>query len=148
MRLTFQYTQKVKKEKRTVSFPWRLDSKTLMLLLGVIFIASNLRAPLTSVGPVVDEISKALSLSNTAAGLITTIPLMAFSLISGIIPRFSKKYGMELVLLWSLILLSIGLVFRSLGSIVSLFLGAGLVGTAITVGNVLMPAFIKNKFPR
>ena len=148
MRLTFQYTQKVKKEKGTVSIPWRLDSKTLMLLLGVIFMASNLRAPLTSVGPVVDEISKALSLSNTAAGLITTIPLMAFSLISGIIPRFSKKYGMELVLLWSLILLSIGLVFRSLGSIVSLFLGAGLVGTAITVGNVLMPAFIKNKFPR
>lgn len=148
MRLTFQYIQRVKKEKRTIRIPWRLDSKTLMLLLGVIFMASNLRAPLTSVGPVVDEISKALSLSNTAAGLITTIPLMAFSLISGIIPRFSKKYGMELVLLWSLILLSIGLVFRSLGSIVSLFLGAGLVGTAITVGNVLMPAFIKNKFPK
>ncbi|TQI71133.1 CP family cyanate transporter-like MFS transporter [Gramella sp. Hel_I_59] len=147
MRLSFQYSRKIKKDKSSKSIPWSINSKGLLLLLGVIFMASNLRAPLTSVGPVVDEISKALSLSNTAAGLITTIPLIAFSLLSGIIPKFSKKYGMELVLLWSLILLSIGLTFRSLGSIVTLFLGAGLVGAAITVGNVLMPAFIKNKFP-
>lgn len=150
MRLSFRYIQKIKKEKsspRKAVNPWRLDSKVVILFLGVIFMASNLRAPLTSVGPVVEEISQALSLSNTAAGLITTIPLIAFSVLSGIIPRFSRKYGMELVLLWSLVLLSIGLIFRSMGSIVSLFLGAGLVGTAIAVGNVLMPAFIKNKFP-
>src|SRR5690606_24362363 len=35
----------------------------------------------------------------------------------------------------------------SLGNLVSLYSGAALVGIAITVGNVLMPAFIKNKFP-
>lgn len=121
--------------------------KEILMLLGVIFIASNLRAPLTSVGPVIGEISKALVLSNTTAGLVTTIPLMAFAFLSGIVPRFSRKYGMEVVLLLSLILLSIGLFIRPLGSIVSLFLGAALVGTAITVGNVLMPAFIKNNFP-
>lgn len=120
--------------------------KKILMFLGVIFIASNLRAPLTSVGPVVAEISKALSLSNTAAGLITTIPLMAFALLSGVVPKVSRKYGMELVLLGSIILLTIGLIIRPLGSIVSLFLGAALVGTAITVGNVLMPAFIKNNF--
>lgn len=120
--------------------------KKILMFLGVIFIASNLRAPLTSVGPVVGEISKALSLSNTAAGLITTIPLMAFALLSGVVPKVSRKYGMELVLLGSIILLTLGLMIRPLGSIVSLFLGAALVGTAITVGNVLMPAFIKNNF--
>lgn len=120
--------------------------KKILMFLGVIFIASNLRAPLTSVGPVVAEISEALSLSNTAAGLITTIPLMAFALLSGIVPKVSRKYGMEFVLLGSIILLTLGLIIRPLGSIVSLFLGAALVGTAITVGNVLMPAFIKNNF--
>lgn len=147
MQLLFQYAQQLKRGKKTKRISWKLDAKRLLLFLGVIFVASNLRAPLTSVGPVVDQISKAFSLSNTAAGLITTIPLIAFSLLSGVVPKFSKKYGMELVLLSSLILLSIGLAFRSLGSVVTLFLGAGLVGMAITVGNVLMPAFIKNKFP-
>lgn len=147
MQLLFEYAQQLKRGKNTKSISWKLDAKRLLLFLGVIFVASNLRAPLTSVGPVVDQISKTFSLSNMAAGLITTIPLIAFSLLSGVVPKFSKKYGMELVLLSSLILLSIGLTFRSLGSIVTLFLGAGLVGMAITVGNVLMPAFIKNNFP-
>ncbi|WP_010252213.1 CynX/NimT family MFS transporter [Myroides injenensis] len=121
--------------------------KKLLMFLGIIFVASNLRAPLTSVGPVIAEITKSLELSNTTAGLITTIPLMAFAFLSGIVPRFSRKYGMEIILLISLIILTVGLVIRPLGSIASLFIGAALVGTAITVGNVLMPAYIKNNFP-
>lgn len=120
----------------------------LLILLGVIFVAANLRAPLTSVGPVIAEISMDLSLSNTTAGLLTTLPLLAFGFLSGFIPRISQRYGMELVLLLSLLLLGIGLSIRSLGSITTLFIGAALVGTAITFGNVLMPAFIKTNFPK
>lgn len=119
----------------------------VLLYLGVIFLAANLRAPLTSVGPVVAELSKDLSLSNTAAGFITTIPLMAFAFLSGIMPRISRKFGMEIVLFSSLILLGLGLAMRSMGSITTLFIGAALVGIAITVGNVLMPPYIKKYFP-
>lgn len=122
--------------------------KKILMLLGIIFIASNLRAPLTSVGPVISEISKSLALSNTTAGLVTTIPLMAFGFLSSMVPRISRRYGMEIVLLVSLILLSIGLVIRPYGSLVTLFLGAALVGIAITVGNVLMPAYIKNNYQK
>ncbi|MDM1507296.1 MFS transporter [Myroides odoratimimus] len=122
--------------------------KKLLMLLGIIFIASNLRAPLTSVGPVISEISKSLALSNTTAGLVTTIPLMAFGFLSSMVPKISCRYGMELVLLGSLILLSIGLVIRPYGSLVTLFLGAALVGIAITVGNVLMPAYIKSNYQK
>ncbi|MEC4115114.1 CynX/NimT family MFS transporter [Myroides pelagicus] len=120
--------------------------KKILMLLGIVFIASNLRAPLTSVGPVISEISNALSLSNTMAGLVTTIPLMAFGLLSSIVPKVSRRYGMAVVLLASLILLSIGLVIRPFGSLITLFLGAALVGVAITVGNVLMPAYIKSNY--
>ncbi len=119
-----------------------------LALLGVIFVASNLRAPLTSVGPVIDQISTALSLSNASAGMLTTIPLLAFGILSGGIPRFSKRWGMEIVLLFSLLLLAFGLLVRSAASISSLFLGSILIGTAITVGNVLMPAYIKKMFPK
>lgn len=122
-------------------------TRYLLLYLGIIFLAANLRAPLTSVGPVIAEISENLSLSNTVAGFITTIPLMAFALLSGIMPRISKRFGMELALFVSMILLAIGLTMRSFGSISTLFLGAALVGIAITVGNVLMPPYIKKHFP-
>src|SRR5690625_2722144 len=121
-------------------------ARRVFLFLGVVFLAANLRAPLTSVGPVIAEISLDLSLSNTAAGFLTTIPLLAFAFLSGIMPRFSNKYGLEVVLFASLVLLGMGLFVRSMGSIFTLFIGAALIGVAITVGNVLMPAYIKKYF--
>ena len=47
-----------------------------VLLLGVIFIAVNMRAPLTSVGPLIEMIRNHLQLSNTMAKMITTLPLL------------------------------------------------------------------------
>lgn len=119
---------------------------TVLMVLGVLLIAANLRAPLTSVGPVIAEISIYLKLSNFLAGMVTTIPLISFATLSGFAPRISRKYGMETTLLVSLIILMIGLFIRPLDGVVSLFLGAALVGIGITIGNVLMPAFIKNNF--
>jgi len=119
----------------------------LLMALGVVFIAANLRAPITSVGPVVKEISDYLSLSNIQAGMITTIPLLAFALLSGFVPKVSRKLGMEKFLLFSLLLLALGLFVRISENVYLLFIGAALVGSAITVGNVIMPAFIKKEFP-
>lgn len=120
--------------------------ETLLMVLGIVLIAANLRAPLTAVGPVISEISTSLQLSNVLAGMVTTIPLMAFALLSGFAPKISKRYGMETALMASLFILLIGLFVRPLGGVYSLFLGAALVGIGITVGNVLMPAYIKNNF--
>lgn len=118
-----------------------------LMVLGVIFLAFNLRAPLTAVGPVLGEITRDLNLSNTSAGLLTTIPLLAFAFLSTFLPRFAKKLGMEMILLWSLLILIAGLVIRPLENLTYLFLGAGLIGIAITIGNVMMPAYIKKYFP-
>ena len=83
----------LKKEEGLVSSvqgaaPW-------VLLLGVIFIAVNMRAPLTSVGPLVELIRDHLQLSNTMAGMITTLPLLSFALFSPFVPKFAKRFGME-----------------------------------------------------
>jgi CP family cyanate transporter-like MFS transporter len=119
----------------------------LLMALGIIFIATNLRAPITSVGPVINEITDYFNLSNIQAGLITTIPLMSFALLSGFAPGISSKIGMEKLLLFSLILLTSGLLIRITGQVYFLFIGAAMVGAAITVGNVIMPAVIKKEFP-
>jgi CP family cyanate transporter-like MFS transporter len=118
-----------------------------LTVIGIIFIATNLRAPITSVGPVINEITDYFNLTNIEAGLITTIPLMSFALLSGFAPGISRKIGMEKLLLFSLILLASGLFVRISGSVYFLFIGAAMVGAAITVGNVIMPAVIKKDFP-
>ncbi|MBE1302713.1 MFS transporter [Clostridium botulinum] len=122
-------------------------SASLMLIIGIIFIAANLRAPLTSVGPLVKFIRDNLHISNTLAGMITTLPLFAFALFSPIAPRLGRKFGVELVLLLSVIFLTVGIILRSLSGVAGLFIGTAIIGLAISVANVLIPSLIKRDFP-
>lgn len=119
-----------------------------ILLTGIILVATNLRAPITSVGPVVPQIQDALGLSNTLAGLITTIPLLAFALLSPIASKMADRWSIE-TLLWAAIwAIGLGLVIRASSHIALLFSGAALVGCGIAFGNVLVPPFIKQRFPQ
>ena len=117
------------------------------LLIGVIFIASTLRSPLTSVGPLISSIRDSLAISNVLAGFLTTIPLLAFALISPFAPKIARRFGMELTLFASLILLTAGILIRSLGTTPNLLIGTFLLGLAIAFGNVLLPSLIKLNFP-
>ena len=119
----------------------------VLMILGIIFLAANLRAPITSVGPIITELSENLSLSPALIGLLTAIPLVSFALLSAFAPKVARKFGLEKLLLYSLLILAVGLFIRSSGNVFLLFFGAALIGAAITVGNVLMPAFIKKEFP-
>lgn len=130
------------------SFKRKTAWASLLLLLGIIFIGANLRAPLTAVGPLISSIRTDLHLSNAIAGTITTVPLLAFALISPLAPKLAKKRGMEQAIFLSLFLLAAGMVLRSMNGTALLFGGTILIGCAIAVSNVLLPSFIKTKFPR
>ncbi|WP_239565329.1 CynX/NimT family MFS transporter [Brevibacillus fulvus] len=119
-----------------------------MIVLGIIIIAANLRAPLTSVGPLVSLIREDVHISNTWAGLITTVPLMAFALFSPLVPKLGRKFGVEVTILVSLIFLTIGIALRSLSGAVMLYSGTAVLGFAIAVCNVLLPSLIKREFPQ
>lgn len=117
-----------------------------LLLLGIIMIATNLRAPITSVGPLVGTITNSLNLTGAQAGLITTLPLIAFAIISPIAPKLARKFGTETTILGALILIILGLSIRYLPSISTLFLGTAILGCGIAVGNVLIPSIVKQEF--
>lgn len=119
-----------------------------ILLAGIILVASNLRAPITSVGPVIPQIQDALHLSNTLAGFITTIPLLAFALLSPIAPKLAEKWSIEIVLWVAIWAIGLGLWVRTSSNVVLLFAGTALVGSGIAFGNVLVPPFIKQRFPK
>src|SRR5690554_279688 len=82
---------------------------TVFFVIAIIFYASTLRTPLTGVGPIISNIRDGLGISNALAGFLTTIPLLAFAIISPFAPRISRKFGMEYTLFYSIILLTIGI---------------------------------------
>ncbi|MDN3673229.1 MFS transporter [Flavobacterium branchiarum] len=121
--------------------------KIVLPFVGILLVASTLRAPLTALGPVLTEIRSSLQLSNSEAGLLTTIPLMAFAFLSILVGQLSRKLNIEKFLLFSITLLIIGLYIRVLDSPFTLFLGSAILGIAICIGNVLVPGYIKKTFP-
>lgn len=121
---------------------------TLLLIVGVVLLAINQRACITAVGPLIGAIRAETGISSTLAGLITTLPLLAFGFFSPLAPRLGRRWGMEKILLASLLGLTAGIALRSLPLVSLLFLGTALLGSAIAIANVLLPALIKRDFPR
>jgi CP family cyanate transporter-like MFS transporter len=127
------------------SGPPRLRS--ILFVLGILLLAANLRPALTGVAPLIGQIRADTGISNGAAGLLTTLPLLAFALLSPVAPRVARRFGLEGVLLASLLVLAAGILLRWVGTITALFLGTAILGAAIAFGNVLLPGLVKREFP-
>jgi MFS transporter, CP family, cyanate transporter len=125
--------------------PSRLRS--VLLVLAIVLLAANLRPALTGVAPLIGQIRTDTSVSNGIAGLLTTLPLLAFGLLSPVAPRLARRVGLERTLLASLLVLAVGILLRSAGTVVALFLGTAILGAAIVVGNVLLPGLVKQEYP-
>ena len=119
-----------------------------LLLVGLLLIASNLRGPITGVAPVLGSLQAVFSLSSAEAGLLTTLPLLAFALVSPFTASLAKAYGLERSVFAGLILIAAGVALRSVGVVWGLYLGTALIGTGIAIGNVLLPSLVKRDFPR
>ncbi|MFP3916737.1 MFS transporter [Lysinibacillus telephonicus] len=124
-----------------------ISSTTVFFVIAIIFLATTLRTPLTGVGPIISIIRDELNISNVLAGFLTTIPLLAFAVFSPLAPRISRKFGMEQTLFYAVILLTLGIILRSLGTTSFLILGTVLIGIGISFGNVLVPSLFKLKYP-
>lgn len=122
-------------------------ARPLLLLTGILLIAANLRAPITGVAPVLEMIRDATGLGTAGAGTLTTLPLLAFAIASPFCVLLGREYGLERSLFVALILVTGGVVLRSLGPVWSLFLGTGIIGVGIAIGNVLLPSLLKRDFP-
>lgn len=125
----------------------KLTRRPEWLILGILLIAANLRAPITGLPTLISAIQIDLGLSSTVAGLLTTTPLLVFAIISLLSPRIATRFGLESSLFYALWLMLIGVVIRSLPSIEALFLGNNIVAIGISMANVLLPSLIKRDFP-
>ncbi len=113
----------------------------------VFLVALNLRPAMTSVGPLLPQIGADEGLSEGLQGLLTSLPLLAFALFSPLVPRVSARLGVERTMLAALVVLAAGALIRSFTGSAGLWIGTLVLGTAIAVGNVLVPLLVKRDYP-
>ena len=105
-----------------------------------------MRMPITAIPSVIKDIAQTFNVETTSLGILTTIPLLCFGLLSSVVSALAQKIGNELTIELAMILMFIGSYLRIL-NFSSLMIGTILVGAAITCINVLLPAIISDKLP-
>lgn len=125
--------------------PFNLQN--LILTIGIIFVAFNLRPAITSIGPLIRLIRDDVDITNGTAGLLTSLPLITFAIVSPIVPKLSRKLTNEIALIIGLLLIIIGILIRSFAILTPLLLGTLIIGSGIAICNVLLPGIIKDNFP-
>lgn len=117
------------------------------LLTALVFlVALNLRPALTTVGPLLPQIGADTGLGEGGQGLLGAVPLLAFGLASPLVHRVSRRLGAEPTVLLALLVLAASTLFRAYAGSAGLWIGTVVVGGAIAVGNVLVPAIIKRDY--
>ena len=119
----------------------------VIIVTGIIVVALIYALLFTSVGPLIGTIRDQLGLSNWSAGMLTSLPLIAFAVMSPLVAKLSNRFTNEQVMLLGLFILFIGITLRSMTIISLLFTGTLLIGLGIAICNVLLPSVIKEKFP-
>lgn len=121
--------------------PW------LPLFIAVCLVAINMRMTISGVGPLLDEIAADQGVSPTVLGLLASVPLLAWAAVSPLAHGLAARIGLDPAVSWSIVVLMIATAWRSVpGTPVNLWLGTALIGAALAVTNVLMPAAIKRDF--
>ncbi|MFI6129648.1 MFS transporter [Micromonospora sp. NPDC051141] len=120
----------------------------LLVLVGMLLVALNLRAAVTSLGALLDEIRVGLGLSGTMAGLVTTLPTIAFAGLGALTPWLVRRWAAPRVLVLAMIALTAGQVLRAVtGSAAVFVLTSALALAGIAVANILLPMLVKQHFP-
>ncbi|AXO87244.1 MFS transporter [Pseudomonas parafulva] len=132
--------EQVQQQPVTLQRPW-------LLLLGLVLVALNLRPALSSMAPVLGQVSDGLGLSASAAGLLTTLPVLCLGLFAPLAPVLARRLGSERVILGILLMLALGIVVRSAWGVAGVFIGSLIAGASIGIIGVLLPGIVKRDFP-
>ncbi|WP_238488287.1 MFS transporter [Actinoplanes flavus] len=121
-------------------------SGTAATAATIFLVALCLRPAITVVGPLLPQISVDAGLGEAAQGLLGALPLLAFAFVSPQVHRMAGRLGMEQAVLAALLVLAAGTLVRSYTGPGGLWVGTMVIGCAIAVGNVLVPAIVKRDY--
>lgn len=116
--------------------------------IGLFLVASNQRAALSGLPPLLGDIEGELGIGSTAAGLLTTIPTVTMGLLAPVVPRAAGRVGVDRMLVAGLALVAIGSIARLADPpLATLIIGGVLIGAGITTIGTLLPGVLRSRFP-
>lgn len=124
--------------RRTI--PW-------LVVAGIMIAALSLRSPIVAVTPVLPQIITDLGISATAAGLLTTAPILMFAAITPVAALIIRRAGPELAMLAMLGGVLLGVLVRAIPGYTALLAGMCIIGVAIAIGNVVIPVIVRRDVP-
>ena len=128
--------------------PRALWTGRTLALLGIVLVAANLRTAVAALSPIVSQISTDVPLSATAIGVLGMLPPVCFAVFGIFTPVYTRRLGLENVLVLALTAMLIGHLTRGLaGSLPVLVIGSVVTFAGLGVGNVLLPPLVKKYFP-
>ena len=132
----------------SISPPRPLWTGRTLALVGIVLVAANLRTAVAALSPIVGEINVDIPLSSAAIGVLGMLPPVCFAVFGIFTPVFTRKLGLENVLVLALVAMLAGHITRGLaGSLGLLVLGSIITFAGLGVGNVLLPPLVKKYFP-
>ena len=120
----------------------------LLVLVGMLAVALNLRPAAVSVGPVLEEVTTGLDMGPAAAGLLTSLPVLAFAGVGALAPWLARVVGLHRTTLLSLAVVVVGLALRAESTSEPSFLAFSFLALGgMATANVLLPSLVKLHFP-
>jgi MFS transporter, CP family, cyanate transporter len=121
---------------------------TALVLAAILLLSTNLRPAAVSVGPVLDELRDGLGMGPASAGLLTSLPVLAFAVFGALAPLAARRLGPHRVTFIALLGVVVGLAGRAVVRQESAFLALSLVAVAgMAMANVLIPSLVRLHFP-
>ncbi len=118
------------------------------VVTAIVLLALNLRGPIVAVSPVVDAIRADLGIGAATAGLLTSLPVLCFGVLTPLASALLARAGLGRGVSIALAVLLVGTVVRSVDGLAAALAGTLLLGAAITVANIAVPVVIGRDLER
>lgn len=114
-----------------------------LVIAGVLVAALSLRGPIVAPTPVLADIEHDLDINAATAGLLTSVPVLMFALLTPLDALVIRRAGAEIALLLSLTGVLLGTLVRAVPGFGWMLAGSLVIGASITIGNVVIPVIIR-----
>jgi len=119
---------------------------SFLFVSAVVLAGANMRTVFSSLPPLLEDVRDDLGLSATAAGLLTTAPVLCFGALAPLAPPLVRRVPMERVIAACAALTAAGAALRGVGGVAGLFVGTVLAGAAVAIAQTCVPALLRARF--
>lgn len=126
----------------------RVLKKEILMILGIFFIAINLRTGISSIPPLAETIQEVFGLSSFKLSLLISVPVICMGAFAFFSPKLIEKLGFKKSIMALLFVISFFILIRAVKvNYLYLLMTAFGVGIPAAIIGPIISTYIKNKFP-